>query len=266
MSFYLIEMMRPSRVLNKNAGLFTIAADILSDEPKFEQEMTIKQASPELLSDLPLIAKRVDELKVSSKRRSHSRSRSDLTDSILITEKWMKYEELVLQESMYDEGAAPLAEPESMCNITSLNLENNGKSVDLEDVKFYEEQQKYDYTENICCLQDGPVVKLPTETCPTSQGENMPGKPKPERKSSVSNFFTKISRAVLKPRNTPESEPQKGKKERFGMFGRRKTSTADDKENVPVKECVSALAEKRFASREYKRFKSEKSRLLKPVK
>lgn len=211
--------------------------------------MTIKQASPELLSDLPLIAKRVEEMKVSSKRRSHSRSRSDLTDSILITEKWMKYEELVLQESMYDEGAAPLAEPESMCNITSLNLENNGKSVDLEDVKFYEEQQKYDYTENICCLQDGPVVKLPTE-----------------RKSSVSNFFTKISRAVLKPRNTPESEPQKGKKERFGMFGRRKTSTADDKENVPVKESVSALAEKRFASREYKRFKSEKSRLLKPVK
>lgn len=238
----------------------------MSDEPKFEQEMTIKQASPELLSDLPLIAKRVDELKVSSKRRSHSRSRSDLTDSILITEKWMKYEELVLQESMYDEGPAPLAEPESMCNITSLNLENNGKSVDLEDVKFYEEQQKYDYTENICCLQDGPVVKLPTETCPTSQGENMPGKPKPERKSSVSNFFTKISRAVLKPRNTPESEPQKGKKERFGMFGRRKTSTAEDKENVPVKESVSALAEKRFASREYKRFKSEKSRLLKPVK
>uniref|UniRef100_K1RAT7 Inverted formin-2 n=1 Tax=Magallana gigas TaxID=29159 RepID=K1RAT7_MAGGI len=240
------------------------AADILSDE--LEMEMTIKQASPELLSDLPLIAKRVEEMKVSSKRRSHSRSRSDLTDSILITEKWMKYEELVLQESMYDEGAAPLAEPESMCNITSLNLENNGKSVDLEDVKFYEEQQKYDYTENICCLQDGPVVKLPTETCPTSQGENMPGKPKPERKSSVSNFFTKISRAVLKPRNTPESEPQKGKKERFGMFGRRKTSTADDKENVPVKESVSALAEKRFASREYKRFKSEKSRLLKPVK
>lgn len=240
----------------------------MSDEPKFEQEIiTTKEASPELLSGLPQIAKRVDELKVVGKRRTHSRSRSDLTDSILITEKWMKYEELVHQESMYDEGGvAPLAEPESMCNITSLNLENNGKSVDREDMKFYEEQQKYDYTENVCCIQEGPVVKLPMETFPNTPDENMHCKPKPERKSSVSNFFTKISRAVLKPRNTPEAESQKAKKEKFGMFGRRKALTSDDKENVPHKESTVSLAEKRFASREYKRFKNDKSRVLKPVK
>lgn len=36
MSFYLIEMMRLSRVLNKNVGLFIIVVDILSDELKFE--------------------------------------------------------------------------------------------------------------------------------------------------------------------------------------------------------------------------------------
>lgn len=247
-------------------ALFT-AADILSDEPKFEQELiTAKEASPELMTDLPLIAKRVEELKITSKRRCHSRSRSDLTDSILITEKWMKYEELVHQESMYDEGVAPLAELESMCNITCLNLENNGKSVDRDDLKYYEDQQKYDYTENVCCLQDGPVVKIPTEKFPLLQSGTMGCKPKSERKSSVSNFFTKISRAVLKPKNTPESEPQKGKKEKFGMFGRRKTLASDDKENIPYQENVTSMAEKRFASREYKRFKNEKSRLLKAVK
>ncbi|XP_061183577.1 inverted formin-2-like isoform X2 [Saccostrea echinata] len=240
------------------------AADILSDEPKFEQELiTTKEASPEIMGDLPLIAKRVEELKVTGKRRSHSRSRSDLTDSILITEKWMKYEELLHQESMHEEGAAPLAEPESMCNITSLNLENNGKSVDLEDLKYYEEQQKYDYAENICCVQEGPVLKMPTEKLHVG---NMECKPKPERKSSVSNFFTKISRAVLKPRNTPEAEAHKGKKEKFGMFGRRKPLASDDKENIPCKENIVTTAEKRFASREYKRFKNEKSRVLKQVK
>lgn len=86
----------------------------------------------------------------------------------------------------------------------------------------------------------------------------MLGKFKLERKFLVSNFFIKILRAVLKFRNIFELELQKGKKERFGMFGRRKIFIVDDKENVFVKESVLVLVEKRFVFREYKRFKSEK--------
>jgi hypothetical protein len=55
------------------------------------------------------------------KRPNHNRSRSDLADSILITDKWMKYEEMKNHEFMNEELPAPLVEPESMCALSTLN-------------------------------------------------------------------------------------------------------------------------------------------------
>ena len=55
----------------------------------------------------------------------HHRSRSDLTDSILVQNKWLKYEEIKQKERRNREGVnAPLAVPESSMTLATLNLED----------------------------------------------------------------------------------------------------------------------------------------------
>ena len=55
----------------------------------------------------------------------HHRSRSDLTDSILLKNKWIKYEEMKRQERKNrDSTDAPLAVPESSLTLATLNLED----------------------------------------------------------------------------------------------------------------------------------------------
>ncbi|XP_033743492.1 inverted formin-2-like [Pecten maximus] len=189
----------------------------------------------------PFADRRLDMVKKQTKHQGHNRSRSDLANSIVTTEKWMQYEELRHQESIHEDVAAPLAEPESMCAISTLNLENHGRFVDREDVKLFEEQQKEMKEDNVCSVEDGPILKLPlSELLPDMKScmdtKDMEVK-RPEKRSSVSNFFNKISRAVLKPKNvynTPGSAVSsntKSQKEGFRMFGRRKTTSSLTSEN-----------------------------------
>nr|KAG5690781.1 hypothetical protein BaRGS_015308 [Batillaria attramentaria] len=69
--------------------------------------------------------------------RHHHRSRSDLTDSICLPNKWLRYEEMKMREreSKNTEGA-PLAVPESSLTLATLNLEDGwGYRCELEDQK-----------------------------------------------------------------------------------------------------------------------------------
>lgn len=55
----------------------------------------------------------------------HHRSRSDLTDSTLVQNKWIKYEEMKQRENKSkDCFGAPLAVPESSLTLATLNLED----------------------------------------------------------------------------------------------------------------------------------------------
>lgn len=55
----------------------------------------------------------------------HHRSRSDLTDSTLVQNKWIKYEEMKQRENKsHDCFGAPLAVPESSLTLATLNLED----------------------------------------------------------------------------------------------------------------------------------------------
>ena len=236
---------------------------MLSDEPDIPRARTLSQA---VLIEETITIKKIEQMKIREKScpKTHNRSRSDLVDSILFTEKLAKYEEMKLQESIrVEEGAAPLAEQESMCAITSLNLENNGKAVDLDDLKHYHEQQMYEMEENVRSIQEGPVLKLPLgkHQLPEFRDFKSKQKQKIEKKMSLSNFFTKISRAVLKPRNGDVGqEVAKGKKEKAPRFGRRKLSSASsyDKENIMVGMAANFAAERRSGKREYKRLRTDK--------
>ncbi|KAK3099925.1 hypothetical protein FSP39_011867 [Pinctada imbricata] len=151
------------------------------------------------------VAERTLEQK--NRRKSHNRSRSDFTDSMLDMEKWAKYEDMKLQESVLMDGHAPIAEQEitGTFDVTTLNLESDGKLLDKNDVKLYKDMQLYDDKENICCVQDGPVLKLPLEKHQLPELRSLQkSKQRGDRKTSLGNIFTRISRAVLKPRN---SEP-----------------------------------------------------------
>ncbi|OWF54490.1 inverted formin-2-like [Mizuhopecten yessoensis] len=227
----------------------------------------------------PISDRHLDMVKKQTKHQGHNRSRSDLATSILTTEKWMKYEEIRHQESLHEDIEAPLAEPESMCAISTLNLENHGRFVDRDDVKLFEEQQKEMKEDNVCSVEEGPILKLPlSELLPDMKSlmdtKEMSCK-RPEKRSSVSNFFNKISRAVLKPKNvysTPGSAVSsntKSQKDGFRMFGRRKTTsslTSDNKENIIVAERMSqrlSSVDKKFAVQELRKIKHNKLRASK---
>ncbi|XP_060080017.1 inverted formin-2-like [Ylistrum balloti] len=254
-----------------------ITADFSKDCIENYDEEPKNWIVPNTLETFP--DRRLDMVKKQTKHQGHNRSRSDLANSIITAEKWMKYEELRHQESLHEDMAAPLAEPESMCAISTLNLENNGRFVDRDDVKYFEEQQKEIKQENVCSVEEGPIVKLPlSELLPDMKScmdtKEMASK-RPEKRSSVSNFFNKISRAVLKPKNvynTPGSNVSsntKSQKDGFRMFGRRKTTsslTSENKENIAVVERMSqrlSSVDKKFAVQELRKIKNNKLRASK---
>lgn len=245
---------------------------MLSDEPlkiiEIDADQTICQDDRPKSLDITLehgIPHSMDHIRRQVGRpKNHNRSRSDLGDSILVTEKWMRYEEIRHQESQLEEKA-PLAEPESMCAISSLNLDNhrNGKFVDREDVKIFEENAHVD----VCSIPDGPIIKLPLShmNIPDLAQGNIKTLKRQDKRSSVSNFFNKISRAVLKPKNTNDNVvggDNKNPKERFKMFGRRRTTSSlgDEKENIPITERLPHLtaSEKRRSMREIKKQRQER--------
>lgn len=76
----------------------------------------------------------------------HHRSRSDLTDSVCLPNKWLKYEEIKRQEKRFEDGA-PIAVMESSLTVATLNLED-GRS----------RKKTSDLVMPLCA---GPIVCLP---------------------------------------------------------------------------------------------------------
>lgn len=173
------------------------------------------------------------QLELPKRNRGHCRSRSDLADSICAVNKWIEYEKMRNSEHG---GKAPLAEPESACNISTLNLENQGKFITKEDFEDYHHPSGIYQDEDVCDVQDGPVVKMP-------EGKQKKG----DKKSSVGGFFSKLGRAVLKPRNVYSDGDQ------YGPGSKTKKPFNTDKENVSL----GAMTEEEKGLRESKRFKSE---------
>ena len=172
----------------------------------------------------------------------HYRSRSDLASSITITSKWRTYEALKQKEEwIHNNGQAPLAKPESLCMLATLNLEDHGKGFPRTEMS----------------IHDGPVITAP--------GPILRDMKKIEKKSSFSNFFSKISRAVLKPRNTnyncyAHNNTTLLQKEGTTLLsgGSRDFSPSENKENAFV---PPSTMEKRYANREYKRFKAQRQKM-----
>ncbi|KAH9510002.1 hypothetical protein Btru_044810 [Bulinus truncatus] len=132
----------------------------------------------------------------SVRARTHHRSRSDLADSLNVTQKWIRYQEQVQQDNL----VVPLAKPESSLTLATLNLEAGSK--------------KYPYQQPIALIS-GPTIALPvssdtsTDDDDLGTGNFIRGGKKGERKSgALANFFNKISKA-LKQKN---SELNTGKK------------------------------------------------------
>lgn len=186
------------------------------------------------LSYIKPLNKTIDLIKNEGKRtKGHNRSRSDFTDSVLVTEPWMIQE--VRQHDVLLE--APLAEPESMCALSTLNLENHGKFIDQEDVKHFEEQQKLDVKTDVYVIPLGPVLKLPLAQVELPEIKNEPEtKTKPEKRMSFGKILrNKLSRVVLRPKNDGGTLGPVQDKKRFGLFGRRKVLvSSSDKENLPI--------------------------------
>lgn len=130
----------------------------------------------------------------SSHSRNHHRSRSDLAESINITKKWIRYQEQVRQDNFL----VPLARPESSMTLATLNLESGSK--------------RFPYQQPIA-LVSGPTIELPAlgehDLDPDiGSGEFIRTGKKGERKSGTfSNFFNKISKKVLKQRNSGDHPP-----------------------------------------------------------
>ncbi|KAK7096746.1 hypothetical protein V1264_003813 [Littorina saxatilis] len=168
------------------------ANDLLEEKPPKQQEENTQEEHQK-----PLHAA-VDLMKPTTPPIGHHhRSRSDLTDSILIQNKWLKYEEIKRKERKNLEGEnAPLAEPESSLTLATLNLE------DMRARRRVSDQMQ---------LNTGPVLFMP-------QGHK---DRKGDKKGGIGSFFSRLSRAVLKPRNAttnveinilrPSQLPEKGK-------------------------------------------------------
>ncbi|CAL1538146.1 unnamed protein product, partial [Lymnaea stagnalis] len=130
----------------------------------------------------------------SSHSRNHHRSRSDLAESINITKKWIRYQEQVRQDNFL----VPLARPESSMTLPTLNLEAGTK--------------RLPYQQPIA-LVSGPTIELPAlgdqdTDADIGSGEFIRTGKKGERKSGTfSNFFNRISKKVLKQRNSGDHQP-----------------------------------------------------------
>ena len=152
------------------------------------------------------------QLELPNIKAMHRRSRSDMLDSICGNDKWIEY------EKTRENGGrnAPLAEPESVCNLSILNLEKRGKFVTNKDVAELKSDRQ---ARNVCRLDDGPMMRAPD-----AKGR------KGEKKSGVGGFFSKIGRAVLKPRNVYSDGDEYG----FHPGKERRKSVSSDKENVDM--------------------------------
>ncbi|XP_076467924.1 inverted formin-2-like [Babylonia areolata] len=112
----------------------------------------------------------------------HHRSKSDLTDSILIHQKWLKYEKMKEKERKSEVGVhAPLAVPESSTTLATLNLEDP-----------YARRQESDHM--MMKLNAGPVVYEPEI------------RDKREKKGGIGGFFSRVTRAVLGSRSSANVE------------------------------------------------------------
>ncbi|KAK6976132.1 inverted formin-2 [Biomphalaria glabrata] len=129
--------------------------------------------------------------------RTHHRSRSDLADSINVTQKWIRYQEQAQQDHLL----VPLAQPESSMMLATLNLEAGCR--------------KFPYQQPIS-LVAGPTIALPqcpdhsTDDEDLGTGQFVRNGKRGERKSgTLSNFFNKIAKA-LKQKNSEQKSPANG--------------------------------------------------------
>ncbi|WAQ97742.1 INF2-like protein [Mya arenaria] len=196
--------------------------EIISEEEKQRQNAKVKR-----------------QLELPSRNPGHRRSRSDMVDSMCVMDKWIEYEK---NRDVDAPGAiqAPIAEPESICNLSTLNLENKGKFISNKDVQALKVGN--DKNGAVCMVEDGPVLKVPIDRYA-----------KQEKKSSVGGFFSKLGRAVLKPRNVYSDGDQYQEPAGKGLKERKK-SFSSDKENVNMEPMPT---EGNFGLRDSKRYKSE---------
>ncbi|GFN84974.1 inverted formin-2-like [Plakobranchus ocellatus] len=130
--------------------------------------------------------------RVTSKHtKTHHRSRSDLGESMNGTTKWIRYQQQIRQDFH-----APLARPESSMTLATLNLE----AVNTRHPLTQSARQ--------IALVPGPTIAMPS--CIDGGDDLDPqefvrGGKKGERKSgTLSNFLTKISKRVLRQKNSTE--------------------------------------------------------------
>jgi len=173
----------------------------------------------------------------------HRRSRSDMVDSMCIMDKWIEYERN-REVGAGGERHAPMAEPESICNLSTLNLENKGKLLSKHDVQALMTNGGNANGNAVCRVESGPIMRMPVDN----------NAAKPEKKSSMGGFFSKLGRAVLKPRNVYSDGDQY--QYQNGKMGkeRKKSFSSDNKENVNMNPMP---AEGNFGLRDSKRYKSE---------
>lgn len=183
----------------------------------------------------------------STPHKTHARSRSDLAESIQVTEKWVRYEEIRNQKIQL----APLAEPESTCTLSTLNLEKRGKFVTNYDIQRYESQAKIECQENMLSIHDGPIVKIPDHILPEAKSTK-----KMEKRSSFGNFFQRISRAVLKPKNVYTTCQNQNPKDINLPGPRINELRVSEKENMPMKSRhASQKSQDKLLLKECKRFR-----------
>jgi len=161
--------------------------------------------------------------------RGHHRSRSDLANSSSVTGKWIRYQDQVQRETAAFK--APLARPESSMTLATLNLEVGG------------------YRHHINPLTPVALMPGPTLACPPEEVLEMPAefiRSSRKGKSALTNFINRISKRVLKPRNSDSSAKGSigdddkgamgGKASSAGRTpakpGKGRGSSSDDKENM----------------------------------
>jgi len=151
----------------------------------------------------------------SCRTMTHRRSRSDLLDSVCLPNKWVQYEN-IRGVDIGDLGpAAPIAKPESTCNLSILNLENRGKILTKRDIAAF---QHHDDNDKYSKIENRPQMKAPEENQPR----------RVDKKSAKGGFFSKLGRAVLKPRNTYSDGDQNSRPAKE----QRKKVSASEKENL----------------------------------
>ncbi|RUS85552.1 hypothetical protein EGW08_006695 [Elysia chlorotica] len=129
--------------------------------------------------------------------KSHHRSRSDLGESMTGSSKWIRY-----QHQLRTELQAPLARPESSLTLATLNLESGGPRIPLP------------HLGRPIALVPGPTIAVPS--CVDASEDLDPqefvrGGKRGERKSgTLSNFLTKISKKVLRQKNSSDQNLGKG--------------------------------------------------------